>query len=57
METNRRTRLENQIIFLFIRTTQLQYRSITVDLDLNENDFTLQSIFEYLYSMYRLLYC
>ena len=57
METNRRTRLENQIIFLFIRTTQLQYRSITVDLDLDENDFTLQSIFEYLYSMYRLLYC
>ena len=57
METNRRIRLENQIIFLFIRTTQLQYRSITVDLDLDENDFTLQSIFEYLYSMYRLLYC
>ena len=56
METNRRMRLENQIIFLFIRTTQLQYRSITVDLDLDENDFTLQSIFEYLCSMYRLLY-
>ena len=56
METNRRMRLENQIIFLFIRTTQLQYRSITVDLDLDENDFTLQSIFEYLYSTYRLLY-
>lgn len=56
METNRRIRLENQIIFLFIRTTQLQYRSITVDLDLDENDFTLQSIFEYLCSMYRLLY-
>ena len=56
METNRRIRLENQIIFLFIRTTQLQYRSITVDLDLDENDFTLQSIFEYLFSMYRLLY-
>lgn len=56
METNRRIRLENQIIFLFIRTTQLQYPSITVDLDLDENDFTLQSIFEYLYSMYRLLY-
>ena len=56
METNRRIRLENQIIFLFIRTTQLRYRSITVDLDLDENDFTLQSIFEYLYSMYRLLY-
>ena len=56
METNRRIRLENQIIFLFIRTTQVQYRSITVDLDLDENDFTLQSIFEYLYSMHRLLY-
>lgn len=56
METNRRIRLENQIIFLFIRTTQLQYRSITVDLDLDENDFTLQSIFEYLYSMSRLLH-
>ena len=56
METNRRIRLENQIVFLFMRTINIQYRSITVDLDLDENDFTLQSIFEYLYSMYRSLY-
>ena len=37
-----------------MRTINVKYRDMTVDIDFE--DFQLNSIFEYLYSMYRLLY-
>ena len=43
-------------MFLFMRTINIQYRSMSFDIDFEEDDFQLHSIFEYLYSMYRLLY-
>ena len=39
-----------------MRTINKQYRDMTVEIDFKEDDFQLNSIFEYLYSMYRLLY-
>ena len=55
LHSNRHFLLEQQIIFLFMRTINIQYRDMTVDIDFKD-DFQLNSIFEYLYSMYRLLY-
>ena len=40
-----------------MRTINIQYRDMMVDIDFEEDDFQLNSIFEYLYSMCRLLYC
>ena len=39
-----------------MRTINIQYRDMKVDIDFEEDNFQLNSIFEYLYSMYRLLY-
>lgn len=52
LETDRDLRVERQIITLFMRTINNRYDAITVDLDLDESDFHLQSTFEYIYSMY-----
>lgn len=52
LETDHDLRVERQIITLFMRTINNRYDAITVDLDLDESDFHLQSIFEYIYSMY-----
>ena len=38
-----------------MRTINIQDRDMTVEIDIKD-DFQLNSIFEYLYSMYRLLY-
>ena len=54
LESSFYTRTTNHL--LFMRTVSIQYRDMSVDLDLEEDDYMLQNIFEYLYSMYTFLY-
>ena len=54
--TNRDLRVERQMITLLMRTINNHYNATTVELELDVNDFHLQSTFEYLYSMYRIVY-
>lgn len=56
MQTERRLQLENQMLYLFMRTIWVQYGDSTVDSDLDEHDDSLKTTFDYLAATFRLLY-
>lgn len=56
LHANRQFALERQVVLLFMRTIHTHIGTLSVDLKLEEDDFYLCSIFEYLFSMYRMLY-